>query len=138
MLSRRTGVLVLTLSLSLAGLACSSSTDYGSGGGGGTFTPPTGDVLIVKGAENKTTTAFNPNPFTVALNGAASVAVKWGNADGLPRVTHHIRENSGTPVFDSGNLTAGSTFTFNFTQAGTYNYHCTIHPNMVGSIVVNP
>jgi len=35
-------------------------------------------------------------------------------------------------------LLKGTTFTHNFTTAGTYNYHCSIHPNMVGQIQVNP
>jgi plastocyanin len=128
MFPRRTAVPVLLLTL--AGLACSSSTDYGSGGG--TFTPPAADVLIVSGASNKTTTAFNPNPFTIAVNGS----VKWGNGD--PGVVHHIRADGASPAFESGNLAAGATYTFTFSQAGTYTYHCTIHPNMVASIVVNP
>ena len=119
------------LLLALTGVACSSSTDYGSGGGG-TFTPPTADVLIVSGASNKTTTAFNPNPFTITVNGS----VKWGNGD--QGVTHHIVADGASPVFNSGNLAAGATYTFAFSQAGTYTYHCSIHPNMVGSIVVNP
>lgn len=138
MFLRRTAIPVLVLTL--AGLACSSSTDYGSGGGGGgTFTPPTADVLIVSGAQNKGANAYSPNPFTVALNGAASVAVKWGNADGVgAATTHTVRADGASPLFNSGNIAAGATFTFNFTQAGTYTYHCAIHPSMTGSIVVNP
>jgi plastocyanin len=131
MLSRRTAVLVL--SLSLAGFACSSSTDYGSGGGGG-GNPPAADVHAVAGASGKTTTAFNPNPFTVALNGGPSVTVKWGNSD---NTAHHVQQDGASPSF-SGALAVGGTYSFAFTAPGTYNYHCTIHPNMVGSIVVNP
>ena len=130
MFPRRTVLPVLLLALT--GVACSSSTDYGSGGGGGTFTPPTADVLIVSMARNLTTTAFNPNPFTIAVNGS----VKWGNGDRYD--THHIRADGANPAFESGNLAPGATYTFTFAQAGTYSYHCTIHPNMVGSIVVNP
>lgn len=124
-------VALLASGLAFAGLACSSSTDYGSSGGGGT---PTADVLAVAGASTKTTTAFNPNPFTVALNGGPSVSVKWGNAD---NTAHHVQQDGASPAF-SGALAVGGTYTFAFTAAGTYNYHCTIHPGMVGSIVVNP
>src|SRR5262245_38628292 len=78
---------LLSLSLvGLAGLACgSSATSYGGGGGGGSnFPNPTGaQVIMVHGAELKTNTAFSPNPFTVSLNGAASVSVEFGNDDNV-------------------------------------------------------
>lgn len=125
--------LIAVTALIITGLACGSSTDYGSGGGGG-GPPPTGDVLIVAGASGKTTTAFNPNPFTVALNGGASVDVKWANVDNL---THTVTQIGGSPIFNHS-LAKSTTYTFTFTTAGTYNYHCTIHMNMVGTIQVNP
>jgi plastocyanin len=131
MLSRRVACLVFALAS--ASLACSSSTDYGSGGGGG-GTPLVADVKIVSGASTKGANAFNPNPFTVALNGGASVDVKWGNGDAI---SHTVTQDGGTPLFNQG-LAKGATFTFSFTQAGTYTYHCSIHPSMTGSIVVNP
>jgi plastocyanin len=30
----------------------------------------------------------------------------------------------------------GSQFSFTFSTAGTFQYHCAIHPGMVGSVVV--
>ncbi|HEY7028298.1 MAG TPA: plastocyanin/azurin family copper-binding protein [Gemmatimonadales bacterium] len=135
--SRRTLALLSLSLVGLAGLACGSTTSYGSGGGGGSNYPnPTGaQVIMVHGARNKTTTAFSPDPFTVSLNGAASVSVEFGNDD---NETHHVVESVANPTFDSGNLLKGTTYTHNFTTAGTYNYHCSIHPNMVGQIKVNP
>ena len=41
-------------------------------------------------------------------------------------------------AFSSGNMADSETFTFTFTAPGTYAYHCTIHPTMVGTITVNP
>lgn len=132
MLSRHTGTLILALSL--AGLACSSGTDYGTGGGGGT--PLVADVKIVVGASTKGANAFSPNPYTVALSGGPSVSVKWGNGD--QRTSHSIVANGAGPLFSSPTLAPGATFTFTFTAAGTYEYHCGIHGSMTGSIVVNP
>jgi len=45
---------------------------------------------------------------------------------------------SDTPLFASANLGSGASFTFVFTAAGTYPYHCSIHPNMVGTITITP
>jgi plastocyanin len=89
---------------------------------------------MVQGAQSKTTTAFSPNPFNVSLGGGATVTVVFGNDD---KVTHTATQDGGGPTFDSGNLAAGVTFSHDF-AAGTYTYHCKIHPNMVGTINVTP
>jgi len=39
--------------------------------------------------------------------------------------------------FDSGLLSAGEKFTLTLDKPGTYQYYCTIHPNMVGTIIVS-
>jgi len=90
--------------------------------------PPAADVTITTGASTKTTTAFDPNPFTKSL--ATSGQVTWVNADG---VEHDLESDS--PLFDF-DMSAGATHSFTFTAAGTYPYHCSIHPNMVGTIVI--
>lgn len=35
-------------------------------------------------------------------------------------------------------LMVSSTFTHTFTEPGTYSYHCTPHPDMIGSVIVVP
>jgi plastocyanin len=37
---------------------------------------------------------------------------------------------------NSGTLTPGQSFNFTFTSSGSVNYHCSIHPTMKASIVV--
>lgn len=39
-------------------------------------------------------------------------------------------------VFDSGTIQPGKTFEFTFSNAGMYNYFCTIHPWMMGQVIV--
>jgi len=119
----------LALSL-LAGLAFIAGTAACSDDDGNN-NPPESDISITSGASGKTTNAFDPNPFTRSL--ATSGRVIWINNDGT---THDIE--SDTPLFDSGDMSSGDTFTFTFTAAGTYAYHCSIHPNMVGTIVIDP
>ena len=51
-------------------------------------------------------------------------------------ITHTIVADAGG--FTSGNIPKNGTFSTMFITPGTYDYHCSIHPSMVGSIVVNP
>jgi plastocyanin len=71
--------------------------------------------------------AFDPKVLTVPVN----TTVKWTNNDA---VTHTVTSDS--PLFNSGNLAPGDTFSFLFTATGTYTYHCSIHTDMTASIVV--
>lgn len=62
--------------------------------------------------------------------------VTWTNLD---NVIHEVR--SGTPdsptdLFDSGEVEYGESFSFTFSEAGTYNYFCEPHPDMIGLVVV--
>jgi plastocyanin len=50
--------------------------------------------------------------------------------------THTATANDGT--FDSKGLAEKASFSYTFTQPGTYAYHCKIHASMKGSIVVEP
>jgi plastocyanin len=58
-------------------------------------------------------------------------SVTWNNTSG---VTHTATADGGS--FDTGNIADGASATVTFDTAGTFAYHCTIHPSMVGSIVV--
>ncbi|APH39599.1 cupredoxin domain-containing protein [Methanohalophilus halophilus] len=55
--------------------------------------------------------------------------VTWTNEDSA---THTVTGQN----FDSGNLGQGETFTYTFDEAGTYEYECTIHPSMTGTVIV--
>jgi plastocyanin len=71
---------------------------------------------------------FNPGSITVK----AGTTVTWTNTG----VTHTVTSNTG--LFDSGHLGSGGTFTFTFSKAGTYAYHCAIHSAMKGEVTVSP
>ena len=72
--------------------------------------------------------AFDPPELTVSVG----TTVTWTNQDSA---THTASSTDG--VFDSGNLSGGSgTYTHTFTEAGTFDYICNIHPSMEGTIVV--
>lgn len=102
------------------------------------------DISIAVGASQLTTTAFSPNPKVVSLGGNASVTVRWVNKDitggdyvAGTATTHNIASDNGA-FATSGPLGGNATFSVGFTAAGNYPYHCQIHPNMVGTVTVNP
>jgi plastocyanin len=71
--------------------------------------------------------AFSPATHTVK----AGTKVTWMNND---TVTHTVTADQG--AFDSGDLSPGNSFSFTFTKAGTYSYHCNIHHSMKATIIV--
>ena len=60
--------------------------------------------------------------------------VTWINHDFA--VNHEIVSDSANYPFDSGVLKNGQSFSVNFTQAGTYNYHDKLNTNLKGTIIV--
>lgn len=92
-----------------------------------TPTPSGATVSIPAGATNLGSSAYMPNPVTVNVGSS----VTWTNTD---TVAHTSTSNTG--VFNSGSLAPGGTFSFTFQSAGTYPYHCSFHPGMVASVVV--
>src|SRR5918997_7086136 len=84
-------------------------------------------------APNSTTTvdirdhAFNP----AQLNVAPGTTVTFVNNDTEP---HTATADNG--LFDTGVLEPGSSFDVFFDGSGTVTYHCELHPDMQGSIVV--
>jgi plastocyanin len=72
--------------------------------------------------------AFSPAALTVT----AGTTVTWTNNQG---VTHTVTADDGS--WDSGDLATGETFTHTFDTAGTFAYHCAIHPTMKASVVVS-
>lgn len=70
---------------------------------------------------------FGPDTLTVPVNST----VTWVNKDDLP---HVIASSDG--VFKSKALDTDDKYSYTFTKAGTYAYYCSIHPKMVGKIIV--
>jgi len=57
--------------------------------------------------------------------------VTWANMDDEP---HTVVSNTG--LFRSGAMDTNESFSFKFDKPGTYPFTCSIHPRMVGIIVV--
>jgi plastocyanin len=86
-------------------------------------------------------TNFQFTPASAA--GPLNTVVTWTNNGGA---THHTTTSDtsnpdgsvGIALWDSGSLAGGATFPFTFTAAGSYTYHCTIHPTMMATIKIRP
>lgn len=117
-----TALATVVLVVACGGGGSSSSTSANPVGpsSGGTTANATVTIVGSSGPQS-----FNPNP---AEAGQGST-VAWKNNDG---VTHHIVLNDGS--LDTGDIAPGaSSRALRLTTDGA-NYHCTIHPTMVGSI----
>ena len=70
--------------------------------------------------------AFTPSSVSISVNDS----VKWTWA-GSPHST-----TSDTALWESGVLGTGATFTHTFTSAGSFPFHCSVHPFMTGTVAV--
>lgn len=68
---------------------------------------------------------YKPTPLTVAVG----ETVTWKNEGFIP---HTVTGGE----LDSGRIRGGGEFSFTFTKPGTFEYRCTIHPSMLGKVIV--
>ena len=69
---------------------------------------------------------FSPKPIQITVGST----VTWSNTTAP---THTATYDTG--AWDTGNIVSGATSTaISFPTVGTFTYHCTIHPSMVGTI----
>ena len=70
---------------------------------------------------------FNPPRLTVK----AGTSVTWINEDDIPHTVVATGKQFRSKVLDSEEK-----YSFTFTAPGTYEYFCSLHPHMTGTIVV--
>lgn len=122
---RTFGAMAIVMTVAGGTWACSGN-GYGSGPSGSTSAAPSasGAVIVnvvgINGAQS-----FSPNPSTLP----AGQAIIWHNADAI---THRVVLNDGS--VDTGNLAPGASSQPMTLRAGGSDYHCSIHPEMIGSI----
>lgn len=125
----------LLLTLAVFSLTISSACGGGSSSSSGPTAPtptptPTGaaaDVVITIVGMNGSQ-SFSPNPATVR----AGQTVAWRNADSLPHTA-----TADNRAFDTGTIAANATSApIAMSSAGSFAYHCGIHPSMTGTLNV--
>ncbi len=70
---------------------------------------------------------FSPQKLSVR----PGTTVVWRNADDIPHAIASV-----TRSFKSKALDTDDSYSFTFTDPGTYGYFCSLHPHMTGTIVV--
>lgn len=97
-----------------------------SAAGGANAPAPSGDA--VRSAKVEIVDfAYDPDPVTIEEGGK----VIWQNEDSAP---HTATADDGS--FDTGTLEEGKLKSETFKEAGTYEYICSIHPEMQGTVEV--
>ena len=114
------------------------------GGGGTTSTPaptatptPTPTPTAMSSTPTPTPSATSSGKVTIgylfldpdSITVNVGDTVTWENKDYVP----HTVTGAG---WDSGYLSLGQTYSRKFDTAGTYNYHCSIHSSMTGTVIV--
>ena len=110
------------IAATLAVVACGSSSPPTSPS---TSTNTNLDLISILGERGSQ--SFSPNPAP-----AGKSQLQWTNSDSI---THRIVANDGS--FDTGNIAPGATSTVVVMMTDGTNYHCSIHPTMIGAVNSN-
>ena len=127
-MSKISATIVLTaLALGLVSLSIDSTSIFAQTGT---------SISIVPGASTPNNPKFyDPSPANIAVG----TTVTWTNNDATLHTVYSgspdDAANSGK-LFKSDFMAKGKTFSHTFDTAGTFPYYCTLHPFMMGQVVV--
>jgi len=139
----RTTLALIAITMVLAGCASSPAPSSGA-------TPSSSTSVASSTPVSSTPASSTPVSSTPAATGSRVSIVNFAFGPKELRVpvgtnVTFSNDAGGTPhtataddgAWDSGTLQDGQTFGHAFAQAGTFAYHCAIHPSMKGTIVVS-
>jgi plastocyanin len=118
-----------SVSYTFPGAATSTVTSSASG-------PGSGVPVSIPVGSNAQGGAPGYSPDKIVVVTGVNSTVTWTNNDKSIHTVTADNQTAGSPIFDSGTLAAGASFSFNFTTPGTYTYHCNFHSWMSGTVVV--
>jgi plastocyanin len=127
-------VVALGLILMLGLVACGGSTTSGSSSNSSAASVSVGTAAVSLGTAAVRISATGHLTFDPAMQTAHVGDIsQWTNTGS---VMHTITFDT-EPSLSDPTLQPGATWEVKFTTAGTYQYHCSIHAEMVGTIVVS-
>lgn len=77
---------------------------------------------------------FTPATLTVV----AGERIVWVNRDLVPHTVTAVAPAAARPVFDSGPIAPGASWTLVASASGRFAYRCTLHPTMKAELIVRP
>ena len=120
---RLTAIAAVAVGVAFATHGCGDDNPASPGGGGGVAADVTISIVGIA-------TGFSPDPDTVTVG----QTVAWKNNDSG---AHTSTADAG--AWNTGNIAANATSAaIAMNTAGSFPYHCTIHPSMTATLVVKP
>lgn len=113
--------LAIIVAVGMFGASCGGTTATSATTAGTPTSAAGGARVVMKNL------AFDPATVTIKVG----QSVTWTNQESM---THTVVADNAE--FKSNSLANAATFSFTFEKAGTYAYHCSIHPAMKGTVVV--
>ena len=115
--------------ITLAGIAGVLALGAAACGSSSPSAPTVAADVTISMVGDRGNQSYSPNPTTMRVG----QTVAWKNNDST---THNALEDAGER-FATGTVNPGDTSSpRTMSAAGTFTYHCTIHPGMVGTLVV--
>jgi len=115
--------LAVTATLALA--ACSGSGAATTGPAASVCADSTGTTAVAATVQN--------NTWSQPVSAKVGDVITWTNSDSVP---HKVALDDGSCAM-SANVTSGSPKSLVFSKAGTYPFHCAVHPSMKGTITIS-
>jgi plastocyanin len=129
-MKRWLALLIACLALVAAGCGDDDDDEGGGGGGGGATTEEQAAPEASGGGTEVSMENIEFKPADVTVK--AGDTVTWVNDDSVGHDVTGDDFKSGDP----GAMKSGDTFEHTFDAAGTFDYVCTVHPGMEGSVTV--
>ncbi len=123
---RRVGLATLALLLAMPGLAQAVMPDDMD-----MSSQPATGAQVATAPDQIEIDNFNFAPAMLTVT--AGTKVTWTNHDDIP---HTVVSGDDPRLFKSPPLDTDDAYSFIFDKPGTYTYFCSIHPKMVGTIIV--
>jgi plastocyanin len=127
-MKRWLALLLACLAVGLVVAGCGDDDDDGGNGGGAAQEQPAPEAEGGGTEVSMKDIKFEPGEVTIN----AGDTVTWVNDDSVGHDVTGDNFKSGEP----GAMKSGDTFEHTFDSAGTFDYVCTVHPGMEGSVTV--